>query len=370
MLELTPFLEAIAQADAPLEGKANGWQRSAALAGFGNACAFCSGPLDLSSPKSWTATSLVPAQLGGPVGVVENWVPACRPCAAAKGLRDVVSWKEWQASAAPDRVASLLERRRSALLYAENHFTPLSRHSKRERGLSHLSARFSKPRFRVYAWSGEVDGERVCLVGWNSRSGDPLALSEALLALRMRDGGEVLAEGQVTLLRLPVDAFLRAVWALIEAHGIVVPLDVPGDGPLDADDWRECWRHRVMDPVSNHKRVPMTGGHALPHAPRVLSTNPDSVRRLGQLQAAKRADRLDEAEHRFREAQSRKNKYLERVKRGLEAPMPLDDYRAWADEVRQLGVDWARMVTQSRQDLNRPPAHTDAPYSGRSMTRT
>jgi len=345
VLELPPFLDAIARADAPLEGKANGWQRKAVLAEFGNACAFCSTPLDLASPKSWTATSLVPAQLGGPAGVVENWVPVCRRC-AAKDLRDLVSWKEWQASAAPDRVALLLERRRAALLFAENHFTPLSRHSKRERLLSHLSARFAKPRFQVYAWSGEVDGERVCLVGWNSRSGDPLALSEALLALRMRDGGEVLAEGQVTLLRLPVDAFLRAVWALIEAHGIVVPLDVPGDGPLDADDWRECWRHRVMDPVSNHKRVPMTEGQALPHAPRVLSTNPDSVRRLAQLQAAKRADRLEEAELRYREALARKAKYLERVKRGQEAPMPLDDYRAWADEVRSLQLAWARLVNE------------------------
>lgn len=346
MLELSPFLNAIAQADAPLEGKANGWQRKAVLSEFGNACAFCCSPMDLSSPKSWTATPLVPAQLGGPASVVENWVPACRPCAAAKGLRDIVCWKEWRAKADPDRVALLLERRRSALLYAKNHFTPLSRHSKRERVLSHLSARFSKPRFRVYAWSGEVDGERVGWVGWSTRSGDALALSETLLALRMRDGGEVLAEGQVTLLRLPVDAFLRAVWALIEAHGIVVPLDVPGDGPLDADDWRECWRHRVMDPASNHKRVPMTEGQALPHAPRVLSTNPDSVRRLAQLQAAKRADRLEEAELRYREALARKAKYLERVKRGQEAPMPLDDYRAWADEVRSLQLAWARLVNE------------------------
>lgn len=346
MLELTPFLDAIARADAPLEGKANGWQRKAGLAEFGNACAFCSAPLDLSSPKSWTATSLVPAQLGGPAGVVENWVPACRSCASRKGLRDVVSWSDWQASADPDRVALLLERRRSALLYAENHFTPLSRHSKRERLLAHLSARFDKPRFRVYAWSGEVDGERVCLVGWSTRSGDALALSEALLALRMRDGGEVVAEGQVTLLRLPANGFLGAVWALIEAHGIVVPLEVPGGGQVDDDDWRECWRHRVMDPVSNHKRIPMTGGPALPHAPRVLSTNPDSVRRLSQLQAAKRADRLEEAELRYREALARKAKYLERVKRGQEAPMPLDDYRAWADEVRSLQLAWARLVNE------------------------
>jgi len=347
VLELTPFLDAIARADAPLEGKANGWQRNAVLAEFGNACAFCDGPLDLSSPKSWTATTLVPAQLGGPTSVVENWVPACRSCAAAKGLRDVVSWSEWQAKAAPDRVALLLERRRSALLYAENHFTPLSRHSKRERVLSHLSARFSKPRFRVYAWSGEVDGERVGLVGWSTRSGDALALSEALLALRMRDGGEVVAEGQVTLLRLPANGFLGAVWALIEAHGIVVPLEVPGGGQVDDDDWRECWRHRVMDPVSNHKRIPMTGDPALPHAPRVLSSNPDSVRRLAQLQAAKRADRLEEAELLYREATARKAKHLERVKRGLEAPMPLDEYRAWGDEVRRLGVMWARLVNES-----------------------
>ncbi|EKT4084514.1 HNH endonuclease [Stenotrophomonas maltophilia] len=347
MLELTPFLDAIARADAPLEGKANGWQRKAVLAEFGNACAFCSAPLDLSSPKSWTATSLVPAQLGGPTSVVENWVPACRSCAAAKGLRDVVSWSDWQASADPDRVALLLERRRSALLYAENHFTPLSRHSKRERLLAHLSARFDKPRFRVYAWSGEVDGERVGLVGWSTRSGDALALSEALLALRMRDGAEVLAEGQVTLLRVPADAFLRAVWSLIEDHGIVVQLDVPGGGPLDANEWRECWRHRVMDPVSNHKRVPMAGGPSLPHAPKVLSTNPDSVRRLAQLKAAKWADRLDEAELAYREAMARKNKYLERVKRGLEAPMPLDEYRACSDEVRSLQTVWARLVNES-----------------------
>jgi hypothetical protein len=346
VLELSPFLDAIAQSDAPLEGKANGWQRKAGLAEFGNACAFCSAPLDLSSPKSWTATSLVPAQLGGPTSVFENWVPACRPCAASKGLRDIVSWKEWQASAPPDRVALLLERRRSALLFAENHFTPLSRHSMRQRVLSHLSARFDKPRFRVYAWSGEVDGERVCLVGWNSRSGDALALSETLLALRMKDGGEVLAEGQVDLLRLPVNAFLRAVWSLIEAHGIVVELDVPGGRPLNVQDWRECWRHRAMDPVTNNKRVPMTGWKTLPHAPKVLSTNPDSVRRLAQLQAAKRADRLEEAELRYREAMARKAKYLERVRRGLEAPMPLDEYRAWADEVRAFGVTWARMLKE------------------------
>ncbi|WP_435815240.1 hypothetical protein ACLMM6_04940 [Xanthomonas campestris pv. incanae] len=341
MLDLVPFLDAIARADAPLEGKANGWQRKASLTDFGNACAFCSAPLDLSSPKSWTAAPLVPAQLGGPSGVVENWVPACRPCAAAKCLRDVVSWTGWQASADPDRVALLLARRRSALLYAENHFTPLSRHTKRERVLSHLSSRFDKPRFRVHAWSGVVEGGNVCLVGWSTRAGDGLALGEALLALRLRDGAEVLADGQVSLLRLPVSGFLGAVWALIEAHGIVVPLDVQGDGPVDCEDWRESWRHRAMDPATNHKRVPMTGGPALSHAPRVLSTNRDSVRRLAQLQAVEREGRLDEAEHRYREAQAKKSKYLERVKRGLEAPMPLDDYRAWSDEVRQLGAAWA-----------------------------
>ncbi len=337
MLELAPFLDAIARANAPLEGKANGWQRKAGLAEFDNACAFCSDPLDLSSPKSWTATSLVPAQLGGPTGVVENWVPACRSCAAAKGLRDVVSWSVWKASAAPDRVALLLARRHAALLYAENHFTPLSRHSKRERLLAHLGSRFDKPRFRVYAWAGGVDGERCCLVGWSTRAGDPTAIGEVLLALRMRDGAEVLAEGQVSLLRLPPDGFLGAVWALIEAHGIVVPLGVPGGGPLDGEDWRECWRHRVQDPVSNHKRVPMTGGLALPHAPRVLSTKPDSVRRLAQLRAARREDRQAEAELLYREAMARKARYLERVRRGLEEPMELNAYRAWADEVRQLG---------------------------------
>lgn len=347
MLELTPFLDAIVLADAPAHRFSQSWNRNALLGEFGSCCAFCSVPLDGSSGRAGLAVALVPAQLGGPAGVVENWVPACRPCAAAKGLRDVVSWSNWQAKADPDRVALLLERRRAALLYAENHFTPLSRHSKRERLLAHLSARFANPRFRVYAWSGVVDGERVCLVGWSTRAGDPSAIGEALLALRMRDGAEVLAEGKVSLLRLPTDGFLGAVWALIEAHGVVVPLGVPGDGPVDADDWRECWRHRVHDPVSNHHRLPMTGGPPLPHAPQVLSMKPDSVRRLAHLQASKRADKLAEAEHRFREAVAQKSKYLERVKRGLEAPMPLDEYRAWGDEVGSLQTAWARLVNAS-----------------------
>jgi hypothetical protein len=255
----------------------------------------------------------------------------------------VVGWAEWRASAAPDRVTVLLERRRAALLYSENHFTPLSRHAKRERLLACLASRFDKPRFRVHAWSGLVDGERVCLVGWSSRAGDPQAIGEALLALRMRDGAEVLAGSEVSLLRLPADGFVGAVWALIEAHGIVVPMGVPGDGPLDAEDWRECWRHRVHDPVSNHHRLPSASGPPLPHAPRELSVKPDSVRRLAHLQASKRADKLAEAEHRFREAMAQKSKYLERVKRGLEAPMALEVYRAWSEEVRQLGVDWASL---------------------------
>jgi len=274
-------------------------------------------------------------------------VPSCRPCAAAKGLRDVVSWSDWQASAPPDRVAFLMERRHAALLYSENHLTPLSRHTKRERLLACLASRFDKPRFRIHAWSGLVEGERVCLVGWSTRAGDPQALGEALLALRMRDGADVLAGGHTHLLRLPAEAFLGAIWALIDAHGIVLPMVVAGDSPVAPEDWRECWIHRAMDPVSNHKRVPMTGGPTLPHAPRVLSTNPDSVRRLAQLQAAKREDRLEEAELLYREAMARKAKYLERVKRGLEAPMPLDEYRAWADEVGSLQTTWARLVNAS-----------------------
>lgn len=82
------------------------------------------------------------------------------------------------------------------------------------------------------------------------------------------------------------------------------------------------------------------------------------------------SDRLEEAELLYREAMARKSKYLERVKRGVQAPMPLDEYRAWSDEVRQLGVDWTRLECESRRIPNHPPTHTDVTYSGRSMTRT
>ncbi|KIP86766.1 hypothetical protein SN15_06035 [Stenotrophomonas maltophilia] len=164
----------------------------------------------------------------------------------------------------------------------------------------------------------------------------------------MRDGAEVLADGQTHLLRLPAEAFLGAIWALIDAHGLVLPMVVAGNSPMAPEDWRECWIHRVMDPRTNHQRVPMTGGPPLPHVPQVLSVKPDTVRRLAQLQASKRADRLAEAEHRFREAMAQKSKYLERVRRGLEAPMALEAYRAWADEVRGLGVAWARLENAAR----------------------
>lgn len=101
----------------------------------------------------------------------------------------------------------------------------------------------------------------------------------------------------------------------------------------------------------------------------MLSINPDSVRRLAQLQAAKREDRRTESELQYREAMARKAKYLERVRRG-EPPMEVSAYRAWSDEVRQLGVDWARFESESRRIPHRPPARTDVTYSGRSMTRT
>jgi len=349
VLEIAPFLDAIALAEAPLRRFSQPWNRQALLAEFGSCCAFCSRPLEGASGRAWLAVALVPPQLGGPVTMVENWVPSCRRCATARGLRDVVGWTEWRGKAAPDRVAALLERRRSALLYAENHFTPLSRHAQRERVLVHLASRFDKPRFRVHAWSGVVDGECVCLVGWSTRAGDPQAIGEALLALRLRDGAEVLAEGRTHLLRLPADGFLGAVWTQIEAHGIVLPLGLPGGSPLNMNDWRECWRHRVHDPVSNHKRVPMSGGQALPHAPSVLSTKPDSVRRLAQLQASRREGRLAEAQLHYREALARKARYLERVRRGSEASMALEAYRAWSDEVRQLGVAWARLESENRR---------------------
>ncbi|MDQ1109297.1 hypothetical protein QE424_002456 [Stenotrophomonas rhizophila] len=202
-------------------------------------------------------------------------------------------------------------------MYAENHFTPLSRHAKRDRLLAHLSARFDKPRFRVHAWSGMAEGEPVCLAGWSTRAGDCLALSEDLLALRLWDGGEMLAEAQVSLLRLPADKFPRAVWALIEAHGIVLELDVPGNGPMTMTGVLASPGHGPSEQPQAGSGDRRPGAASRPH---VHSTNPDSVRRLVQLQASKRADRLEDAEHRYREAMARKSRYLERVKRGLEDP--------------------------------------------------
>lgn len=341
LFNVAPFLAAIARAEEPPSRRTRAWQRDAAWAAFGGTCAYCSSPLDDASPNAWLLTALVPVEFGGPPQLSENWVPSCRRCAAAKGLRDVVNWTEWQGSADPGRVALLLEHRTTTLLHSENHFTPLSKHAKRERVRAWLADRFRKPRFRVHAWSGWMDGDRVCLIGWGVRAGDPLSTSEALLSLRLRDGAEVLAQGQGTLLRLPVTGFYAAVWSLIEAHGLVIPMTAAKNDPMGTDDWRECWRHRAHDLASNHRRVPVHGGAPVPSAPRVLSSNPDSVRRLARLQAAKHVESLEYLERSYRAAVAQKTDHPAKVKRGLAPPLPLSEYRRWSDDVRALGAKWA-----------------------------
>jgi len=355
MFDLAPFLEAISKAEAPTRPKIADWQRDAARAMFHNTCAFCTRPLNLASHRSWMLVALVPLELGGPPHVSDNWVPSCRRCAGKKALPDVAGWPSWRASADTDRVALLLERRQAVLLQAENHFTPLSRHTKRKQVQAHLASRFEKRRFRVHAWSGDVDGKRVCLVGWGSRAGDDLALSEVLLALRLRDGAEVLAAGRIHLLRLPTDGFLGAVWGLIETHGIVVPLDLIGNAALDTDDWRECWRHRACGLRRNHQRVTMIGAPPLPYAPRTLSNNPDSIRRLVQLQASKRRANLAESERCYRAAMAQKSEYLDKVRRRTEVPMPVSIYISWSSGVRRLGLDWAGRERQEREAASTQP---------------
>lgn len=57
---------------------------------------------------------------------------------------------------------------------------------------------------------------------------------------------------------------------------------------------------------------------------------------------------------------ARRKKYLERIRRDLEGPLPLDQYRAWSNEVRQLGVDWARCESESESESDgkgTPPPH-------------
>ncbi|MCS4280775.1 hypothetical protein M2412_002769 [Stenotrophomonas rhizophila] len=154
VMDVMPFLQAIAQAETPPRAPNNGWRHGAGRAASGNTCAFCTSALDLASPQSWRLIALVPLELGGPPHISDNWVPSCRRCAATRGMRDVVSWMEWHASFDPAVVSALLEQRTAALLFAENHFTALLRYSNRHRHLSSLASRFSHPRFLVHAWSG------------------------------------------------------------------------------------------------------------------------------------------------------------------------------------------------------------------------
>ena len=346
MVDLSPFLYAIRHAEKATEHRVTDWQRRAALAAFENSCAFCAEPLPLASAASWSMVALVPAHLGGP-NTTENWVPACRPCASRKGLRDLVSWTEWHAATPPHRASALLQRRQAALLYAHNHLTPLSPHATRARVLDHLSERFARPRFRVHAWSGDYEGERMAFVGWSTRAGDPLALGEAVLTLRFVDGGEVVSEGQVTLIRLPVDRFLHAVWRLIECHGIVEQMNVAGGGPLGTEDWRKCWRNLFQDPASNQLRRLHGGEQALPHAPRALVTTPSEGARRTRRKAADREEREATAELAYTQARAGLARYRDRARRGLEARRSLEEERQWSQEVRELGWEWGRGIVST-----------------------
>ncbi|MEL3952899.1 superinfection immunity protein [Stenotrophomonas bentonitica] len=117
---------------------------------------------------------------------------------------------------------------------------------------------------------------------------------------------EALAEGDTHLLRLPP----RPSWGRMGTDRGA--WDRRADGRArrwfdQLNDWRDCWRHRVNDPVSNHKRGPTSDGPALPRA---QSTNPDSVRRLARLRVASFAGRAKEAEHAYLEATVPGVKYL------------------------------------------------------------
>lgn len=255
-------------ASAPAGKDLEWWRYRNVLREFNDRCAYCSTELAATenqhNKNSWSIDYLVSRELGGTVQS-SNLLAVCPSCRQAKGNRD---WLSWRKAGCKETVSILDARRLAALEVAHNH---LLRNpdlgKKKETVLRHLAARWSHPRFAVYAALTESDG----FIAWAAALRPP----RDVVALLVGAGGRKVS-GDAW--RLSPVRFHDVVWQLIDLNAWVRRInmgeafpdptpDVPGVSHwhLTYTNVRDIRRRRPKlkpRPIPIEER-PMDWGHRL-----------------------------------------------------------------------------------------------------------
>lgn len=266
------------------------WARQSDPATRAGACSYCAAPLNIEADRRGTTDLLVPLAHGG-VRTTENVVPACHPCIAARGGRDLLAWLPARTLT---NFSGVLEQRLLALESSANHLTPHNTRVSRETLRDHLRQRWSHPRLPVFV----ARGSETYYLGWSTARTSPEHSAQLIGLLRFGYQGELLTPGTQVVMAVPMARRFDAVWALIELNALVFPLaDWPHAEDRDVGgDWRHCWDLHLPDMASLRRRRPHGAGGPSTAAPGPARTRirsrPAPSARIEDRQQRARQDRL------------------------------------------------------------------------------
>lgn len=209
------------------------WRIKACLTAQQKTCYWCERPIDQGEGESHRRAQLdliVRVDAGG-TNDPANLAAVCKTCDKRKATQDPLIW-----CTTPEKMG----RRESALSASRNHL-PARPLSSKASVVREMRRRWANPRYAVLAACTGNAG----WVAWSVVTSIPGA---AAVLLRTY-GGVLTTLERWTVVRLPRERFLEAVWMLIETNGFVRPLSLPGhpdDTPQD-DPERARWAETYSD---------------------------------------------------------------------------------------------------------------------------
>lgn len=304
-------------------------------------CAFCCSPIDVSRRQSWGLSPLVPFNQGGHVEP-HNLRLSCKPCAAERGMRDLLAWEELAGRVPAEHLNALKEERLKVLKRSDNHLTSAGQYAKPSTVLALLQERWKHPRFLAYV---ERHGDGW-FMGWPLAQRDQPSLNSAATLLRQAHRARWLEHEEVVGFDISDEVFQTAVWQLIEHHALVV--DLAEGNAADGDrTWQHSWRVRYSSFHQVRRR--RTFPHEKPwpshreSSPLAFSTKASAVR----MRAKRQALREEETKRRWMDARRRLAKRDEDVAAGRLRPYLPGERAALQADVDDLSKYW--LLTRKRR---------------------
>jgi hypothetical protein len=269
------FIERLIELEDPKRSKQSRWKTKTIFENNEQICCACLTP-NTGNTRSPLGTSwLIPVSIGGP-DIHANRVLLCRSCSTMRGNCDITDPSFTSRLCAP-LPAETLKKRFEILLHGENHLTSTWPMAPREKVQALLEKRYEHPRFRVFAHASPVG----CFVGYRKHVNEPQAYAGASALLRHVHRATVEQRSDLVVFQLKSRVFLDAVWAMIETNGLVVPIHLNNSmcswNSVDQYDWRKVWTE-IYDRFDDVRRRYRTGQAVQPWAPKVYSTNKNTVR--------------------------------------------------------------------------------------------